>query len=374
MAIGRAAAIRSRRSEIGPVFALGYKTTLARRGRGWLAASRVRVRFGASATSQTPPPTAARHPPQKRWRVEFYSGFARSFLPHFSSWKRSISPRSERGSICPGSSNFAGRRSSASWPRLRSSSAFSRFPRRCAAVAGRRALCRRFESAVAVLGGSHPTTRRMAELGRHRRETHRGRRRRRRVDPYRTARAFRRPQQSVCDLLLRESDAGRRLFPGPTVWALTAFTILCYGSLFMWSVEVPELGSASNGGSLRLPGMLAAFATGAPVVVYFTSRVTRALAQRDEELGESRQKQARMEKLQALGTLAAGAAHEFAFPARHHRGRRQGTCPRLAARKDGRKRRRGRGTHSRRSEVAAATSCTKWPPTPVNTRAKACKG
>ena len=107
---------------------------------------------------------------------------------------------------------------------------------------------------------------------------------------------------------------GAVFFPGTTAWALTGFTVVCYGFLFLWSVEVPELGGPTNGGSLRFPGMLAAFATGAPVVVYFTSRVTRALAQRDEELGVSRQKQARMEKLQALGTLAAGAAHELASP------------------------------------------------------------
>lgn len=107
---------------------------------------------------------------------------------------------------------------------------------------------------------------------------------------------------------------GAVFFAGKTVWALTAFTIVCYSTLFVWSVQVPELAGALTGGKFRLPGMLAAFATGAPVVVYFTSRVTRALAQRDAELGESRQKQARMEKLQALGTLAAGAAHELASP------------------------------------------------------------
>lgn len=103
-------------------------------------------------------------------------------------------------------------------------------------------------------------------------------------------------------------------FPRSSPWVMTGLAVLCYGSLFLWSVHVPELEVGANPGSLRLPGMFAAFVTAAPVIVYFTSRVTRALAKRELDLIEARQKQARMEKLQALGTLAAGAAHELASP------------------------------------------------------------
>src|SRR5262249_40097839 len=79
-------------------------------------------------------------------------------------------------------------------------------------------------------------------------------------------------------------------FPRSSPWVMTGLAVACYGSLFLWSVKVPELQVGADPGSLRLQGMFAAFVTAAPVIVYFTSRVTRALAQRELELAESQQK------------------------------------------------------------------------------------
>jgi len=107
---------------------------------------------------------------------------------------------------------------------------------------------------------------------------------------------------------------GAVFFPRSSAWVMTGLAVICYGLLFVWSVDVPELRVEGGARSFRLWGMFAAFVTAAPVLVYFTSRVTRALTQRELDLSESRQKQARMEKLQALGTLAAGAAHELSSP------------------------------------------------------------
>jgi two-component system sensor histidine kinase RegB len=49
-------------------------------------------------------------------------------------------------------------------------------------------------------------------------------------------------------------------------------------------------------------------------IAYFVRRVTSELARRESELADTRAAQARAERLAALGTLAAGAAHELSTP------------------------------------------------------------
>lgn len=65
---------------------------------------------------------------------------------------------------------------------------------------------------------------------------------------------------------------------------------------------------------LHLQGMWVAFGIAAAFIVYFVSRVTRDLAAREAELLRVRSAASRNEKLAALATLAAGAAHELATP------------------------------------------------------------
>ena len=65
---------------------------------------------------------------------------------------------------------------------------------------------------------------------------------------------------------------------------------------------------------MHLRGMWAAFAVAAVFIVYFVGRIRRALFERDAELAQSRERNARSEKLASLATLAAGAAHELATP------------------------------------------------------------
>ncbi len=100
---------------------------------------------------------------------------------------------------------------------------------------------------------------------------------------------------------------------GSAVWMLMAAASACFAGLFHWHVTVSELvpGGARD---FRLPGMLVAFGSAAAVVVYFIARLTAELAQRDDELARAVQLRARSDKLEALGTLAAGAAHELSSP------------------------------------------------------------
>jgi two-component system sensor histidine kinase RegB len=65
---------------------------------------------------------------------------------------------------------------------------------------------------------------------------------------------------------------------------------------------------------MHLVGMWVAFAVAAAFIVYFVTRIRRALARREADLEAERRLAARNEKLVALATLAAGAAHELATP------------------------------------------------------------
>jgi two-component system sensor histidine kinase RegB len=61
-------------------------------------------------------------------------------------------------------------------------------------------------------------------------------------------------------------------------------------------------------------GQLVAVATAATVITYFVTRLTRDQSRLEQELRTIDQRRARSEKLEALGALAGGAAHELASP------------------------------------------------------------
>jgi two-component system sensor histidine kinase RegB len=111
-------------------------------------------------------------------------------------------------------------------------------------------------------------------------------------------------------------------------WILDGAAFLCFAVLFSAHISVaalehgPAHEHAMHGHnpvapepmSLHLRGSLFAFGGAATFIVYFITRVTRELAQREVELNEARQRTFRTDKLDALATLAAGAAHELASP------------------------------------------------------------
>ena len=92
--------------------------------------------------------------------------------------------------------------------------------------------------------------------------------------------------------------------------------------------------------SLHLWGMLVAFVVAAVLTAYFVVRLSAAIERRDAEIAAMREQATRTERLAALTTLAAGAAHELGTPLGDHRGRRHGAraCARTA---------RGRGSRGR---------------------------
>ncbi|QDU76719.1 Sensor histidine kinase RegB [Bremerella volcania] len=103
---------------------------------------------------------------------------------------------------------------------------------------------------------------------------------------------------------------------------LALVTVGCIGLLLLVSYPFPFLGSwqIENLATSTIPvhvllaGTSVALVTCAMVVVYFTTRLNVELQRKEASLRLNEIKQARSEKLEALGTLAAGAAHELSTP------------------------------------------------------------
>lgn len=95
-------------------------------------------------------------------------------------------------------------------------------------------------------------------------------------------------------------------------WVLVMLAIGAYTILF-W----PDLGSGHGSHQsmqAHLVGMWVAFIVVGPVVAYAVSRLRASLEMAEDELKDTRSRQERAEKLAALATLSAGAAHELSTP------------------------------------------------------------
>lgn len=106
----------------------------------------------------------------------------------------------------------------------------------------------------------------------------------------------------------------------PPVWSamLVGLALAGWASLFLYHVPVPALEdpSAEGPGGIGLAtfGRLVAFPSAAVVIAVFVARLNAERAALERKLEEERRKRERSAKLEALGTLAAGAAHELASP------------------------------------------------------------
>jgi two-component system sensor histidine kinase RegB len=99
-------------------------------------------------------------------------------------------------------------------------------------------------------------------------------------------------------------------------WMLVGLAMVAFGGLPLTAyhgLSVEGLAVAERA-TIRQQGTWVAFGVAAAFIVHFLWRVTRALGQRERELGEARAAAARQDRLASLATMTAGAAHELATP------------------------------------------------------------
>ena len=105
-------------------------------------------------------------------------------------------------------------------------------------------------------------------------------------------------------------------------WCLNLLAICCFAFLLYDHHSLPVetlqnfLPEIRETGIITLAhnGVLCAFITCASVIIFFSTLVTSKLRTRELIIRDLEAKRIRGEKLEALGTLAAGAAHELATP------------------------------------------------------------
>lgn len=99
-------------------------------------------------------------------------------------------------------------------------------------------------------------------------------------------------------------------------WLTGGAVLLCYSFLvfFYRPIFSTQMGHIGSGFHLHLAGMWMTFVLSIGLIVFFVMRMSDALRERERRLADLREKAARDEHIIALGTQAAGAAHELGTP------------------------------------------------------------
>ncbi|HEX5393148.1 MAG TPA: ATP-binding protein [Rhodocyclaceae bacterium] len=136
-------------------------------------------------------------------------------------------------------------------------------------------------------------------------------------------------------LLLVPLTIAATLLPLAWVGGMALVTAAAYSALLTWNIPLPpprmewsglndlvcsvtgidrSLLSHDNGFSLHVVGMWVNFLLSAAIITVFISRLASQLRRREHELAQAREGVLRQEQILALGTLAAGAAHQLGTP------------------------------------------------------------
>jgi len=118
-------------------------------------------------------------------------------------------------------------------------------------------------------------------------------------------------------MLLLPLVVAAAILPRTLVLLIAGLVMLGYGLLmFIYHPTVPHDGHGQIVADFgwHVTGMWFGFLLGVAMVVFFVLRMAESLRERDRILAEARERTLRDEHLVALGTLAAGAAHELGTP------------------------------------------------------------
>jgi two-component system, sensor histidine kinase RegB len=99
-------------------------------------------------------------------------------------------------------------------------------------------------------------------------------------------------------------------------WGLGLLACLCFALLFWTYRPIPQLEMHHHGEgvSLHLIGMWVGFAIASLLVALFSGKISELLREREDSLLRMQEELAKKDRLAALVTLAAGAAHELSTP------------------------------------------------------------
>ncbi len=105
--------------------------------------------------------------------------------------------------------------------------------------------------------------------------------------------------------------------PARFTWGMASLTTACYSLLMVYFIPLPHSHMDHNSDSAfntHVLGMWLGFVISAVVVAYFVVKMAQAVRSRDVMLARVREEILRNERIVALGTQAAGAAHEMGTP------------------------------------------------------------
>lgn len=103
--------------------------------------------------------------------------------------------------------------------------------------------------------------------------------------------------------------------PWAYTWVMAAITISCYSFLLFYYVPLPHDHSEHMSEfNLHVSGMWLAFVLSTVLIAWFVVKMGISIRERDKDLSRAREQAMRDEQLIALGTMAAGAAHELGTP------------------------------------------------------------
>ncbi|MEW6354281.1 MAG: ATP-binding protein [Pseudomonadota bacterium] len=106
------------------------------------------------------------------------------------------------------------------------------------------------------------------------------------------------------------------VLPARYVWSLALLTLACFSLLMFFYVPLPYFHEPHQHEhfDLHVWGMWFGFLLSAALISYFIVRMSGTLRERDAALARAREDILRSERILALGTLAAGVAHELGTP------------------------------------------------------------